>query len=445
MERGRFLRIAVGAALALLLLAWYFDDPLRTTPGFFIDESSIATNALLISRTGADEHGVRMPLYFAAFGEYKNPVYIYLLAAVFRVTGPGILIARTLSIVLGFAAAIVMALLFRRDLIAASFVFLAALMTPWLFETSRLVFEVAAFPLALALALLAARKGSIVPCALALALVTYTYTAGRLLGPLMAIGLLLLLPWRRVLAIWGAYAIALIPLLVFAIRHPGALTARLAEVGVTRNFMANYFASFSILWRGDPNARHHIPFGGEIFISLAILAVIGLIAGWRDRWGRYLLFLLLIAPLPGAITNEGPHALRLITMAVAIVILAGHGMQRVLQWRKPLAAVFFIALVAEGMIFRYEFEKLGPLRISEFDVTYPYVLDAALATRAPVGVEDSPYYIHAWWYSGARLPIYRRGTEPNGTVMVGTAHDCPTCRVLVNYRGFVAYVRDAPR
>src|SRR3954452_10702169 len=70
------------------------------SPGFYIDESSIAYNAHTIAETGEDEDGVHFPLYFRGFGEYKNPVYIYLLALLDRLFGPSILLARTLSVVL---------------------------------------------------------------------------------------------------------------------------------------------------------------------------------------------------------------------------------------------------------------------------------------------------------------------------------------------------------
>ncbi|HEY0372439.1 MAG TPA: hypothetical protein VGD79_10580, partial [Thermoanaerobaculia bacterium] len=146
------MKLAVAALVAALAFVWYFDSPLTTTPGFFIDESSIAYNAWSIAQSGRDEHGVRLPVFFGAFGEYKNPVYLYLLAAVFKATGPSILAARATSIVLGFLAALVLALLPRDDA-ARAFTFFAAIATPWLFETSRLVFEVAAFPLAIATAL----------------------------------------------------------------------------------------------------------------------------------------------------------------------------------------------------------------------------------------------------------------------------------------------------
>src|SRR5213593_3272786 len=63
-------------------------------PGFFIDESSITYNAYTISQSGTDEFGNRWPLFFRAFGDYKNPVYIYLMALVFKVVAPSILAAR---------------------------------------------------------------------------------------------------------------------------------------------------------------------------------------------------------------------------------------------------------------------------------------------------------------------------------------------------------------
>src|SRR5205085_7212900 len=71
-----------GAALLVLLLvavgvALYFEGLRHNPPGFHLDESSIAYNAHTVSQTGRDEHGEAWPLYFRAFGEFKNPVLIY--------------------------------------------------------------------------------------------------------------------------------------------------------------------------------------------------------------------------------------------------------------------------------------------------------------------------------------------------------------------------------
>src|SRR4051812_31269208 len=85
------------AGVFLLGAVLYAANLRSNPPGFYIDESSISYNAHTIAQTGRDEHGQTLPLFFRAFGEYKNPIYIYLLAGVFRITGPGILTARMLS------------------------------------------------------------------------------------------------------------------------------------------------------------------------------------------------------------------------------------------------------------------------------------------------------------------------------------------------------------
>ena len=223
----------------VLLIVWYLSNVTSNPPGYHIDESSISYNAHLIAQTGRDEYGEVWPLYFRAFDEYKNPTYIYLLAALFSLTGPSILVARTLSVVLGIGAALLLGVLGTRTTksrFAGLLVTLTALLTPWLFEMSRVVFEVAIYPLVLALYLIHLQhifrksKWSALDnfiSAFLLALITYSYSIGRLLGPLLAFGLVIFVSrtlWTGVLKTWIAYAIALIPLFVFWRRHAGALT-----------------------------------------------------------------------------------------------------------------------------------------------------------------------------------------------------------------------------
>ena len=49
-----------------------------------MDEASIGYNAWTIAHYGVDEHGIHFPLFFEAFGEYKNPVYVYSVALLAR-------------------------------------------------------------------------------------------------------------------------------------------------------------------------------------------------------------------------------------------------------------------------------------------------------------------------------------------------------------------------
>src|SRR3954464_2022425 len=102
---------AVLGALLLLAAAAYFIGVPAHPPGFSIDESSICYNAYTISQTGQDEYGQAWPLFFRAFGEYKSPTIIYVLAGLFRVTGPSITAARMLVASCGVLAATLLGLL----------------------------------------------------------------------------------------------------------------------------------------------------------------------------------------------------------------------------------------------------------------------------------------------------------------------------------------------
>src|SRR3954463_4397608 len=125
--------VLVAAALCFVRLE-------KNPPGFYIDESSIGYNAWTIASKGCDENGVAWPLYFEAFGDYKNPVYIYLLAGLFRLTGPGIFAARALSASAVVLAAVVigfLALRLSRSRVVALLITTTTLLTPWLFELGR--------------------------------------------------------------------------------------------------------------------------------------------------------------------------------------------------------------------------------------------------------------------------------------------------------------------
>src|SRR4029077_12074733 len=121
--------------------------------------------------------------------------------AVFRLTGPSILVARLLSATAGLLAAVLFGILafqLTRRRAVGLMVFLIAALTPWIFEVSRLVFEVALLPAILGLFLLllqqaAKRTKWSWPCitglGVLLGLMAYTYSVGRLLAVLFALGL----------------------------------------------------------------------------------------------------------------------------------------------------------------------------------------------------------------------------------------------------------------
>lgn len=473
-------------AISLLVVVSYSYDVPKNPAGFFVDEASIAYNAHTIALHGTDEDGNTFPLYFRAFGEYKSPVSIYILSAVFWLTGPSQLVARLLSAIAGLAAAVLFGMLAARLAGRRSvglIVFLAATLTPWLFEVSRLVFEVAFLPVILALFLLLLQRAAKRPqwswpiaagLGASLGLLAYTYSVGRLLAPLFALGLAFFFTrqrWRGVVLTWIIFGLTLLPLAVFTARHPGALSERFKFVtyvkpGDTRGqvalrFMQNYAENFSPrrwLLYGDPEPRHHLPGTGSLLIGVVALAALGLIVilarQRKDAWWRFILYGLLVSPIPASLTLDYFHTLRLIAIPCFLLILTvpaiefflEEGRQRNIR-RVALATLMTITLL-QGAAFQWRFHRALP-REDAFDSYYEELLSKALAQpERPIYIFDKTpaAYVYAYWYatvSGVSIDNFQRiprdGTPPPGSVVIGHELPCTDCDVIIGRGQFQVY------
>lgn len=505
----RHLCVLVLLAVLVAAAVLYFAHLPAHPPGFYIDESSISYNAYTISRTSRDEYGEKWPLFFRAFGEYKNPTFIYLLAAVFRVTGPSIAAARLLTATLGLLCGLLLGLLAWRitgRLIVAIVIAISILLTPWLYESSRLVFEVAIYPGLIALFLLALWQASeketwqttdILALASTLALLTYSYSIGRLLGPLLAVGLAFFITRRRrheVVKTWLAYGLMLIPLFIFYRRHPGALTGRfrlltyitpeatLAENA--REFVSHYFANVNP-WRwlitGETNVRDHVSGGGSLLAATVLLGIVGLVLVWRnhqrDAWWHFILYSLIVSVVPASLTrNEFPQ-LRLIAFPVFFLVLTVPAISWLLnsgkelrtlnapstegsysQWtrgtltvKRAILAAAVILIVIQGAHFQWVFHKMAPDLWYVFDARFSRkVLAVALATgNKQIYLVDEPGksgYIQAYWYGAlqgldpAQLVRVSIGTSPlPGAVVISTEEDCHNCRLIARSINYIVY------
>jgi hypothetical protein len=480
------------AAACALAFALYAADVPDNPPGFYMDESSIAYNAHKISQGGRDEYGEAWPLFFRAFGDYKNPTYVYLLAALFRLTGPSVLAARLLSAALGAAAALMLGLLaarMTRRTEACAVVACSALLTPWLYEGSRLAFEVSAYPLVAALFLLALWRASakerwglsdVLVLAAALALLTYTYSIGRLLGPLLAAGLAFFITRRnaaRVAQTWAAYALALAPLFVFDRSNPGALTGRFELLTYATSqstlaadaleFARHYLADINP-WRwlvnGESNIRDHLPGAGALLAATFLLAAFGLALARRDRgraaWWRFLLYGLAVSVVPAALTAGDFPQLRLIAFPVFLHVLTtpalawlldGEGARRFLKGRRAVLYALVALLLLQGAYFQWLFHRRAPERWYVFDARFPAgVLAPALAAnRSPVYLYDPPGrsgYIQALWHGtlegvdASRFVRLAPGdAPPPGALVISTEEDCANCRLLARHINYIVY------
>jgi 4-amino-4-deoxy-L-arabinose transferase-like glycosyltransferase len=489
--------ILSGVALILFGAVVQFAALRTNPPGFFLDESSIAYNAHAISQTGRDEHGEEWPLFFRAFGEFKNPVYIYLLAGVFRLTGPGILSARVLSATLGLLTVLLLGLLAIRitqSRGAALLFSLLVLLTPWTFELSRLVLEVAIYPFAVAVFLLAVWNAADKPrwsatqigtLAGTLALLTYSYSIGRLFAPLLALGLIVFVNRRRLLGViftWMAYVLTLVPLFIFQQRNPGALTGRFQYLSylkpestwmqIAREFIKHFFGNLNP-WRlfvtesSKTNELVHVPGPPAMLTITAVLAGLSLVLLYKQRqidaWWRFVLYGLLVSLVPASLTTDDFHLLRLAPLVVFLLVLTIPGLRWLTQpqarWRRAalIATVFLIC--AQGLFFqwRYHASVTSPRRLHTFDADYPAkILPSALnqAGSEPVYLADNPArpaYVQGFWYATLwHIPLTKfvslgfDQSAPEGAVVITTEERCPRCRVLAYSEPYTTYVAVGP-
>ena len=514
-KHSRLYRAFLWSAGIILLFAVYTFGISDNPPGFYVDESALCYNAYLLAKTGAGEFGPKWPLFFqiftGGFTQYSNPTQIYLLAAAFSVFGPDILVARLLASASVFGASLLAGLLGAKlsgqrkiGIIVAA----AALTVPWLFEVSRLALETFFYPMAIMLFLwalyLAHRKAewrwfNVLAIALSLTLVTYSYTIGRVLGPLLAIGLISFAVSRKrllaVLATWLVFIVTMIPLYVFNQNNPGLTTrfylltyfkpeSSYSEILV--KFIPRYFQDINpltMLLTGDSNQRHHIPDAyGSMFIGIFLIAAIGVIVvvltKYRDAWWRFVVYGLAASAVPGALTVDVFHTLRMIAFPVFVIVLMVPALEWLMSKREvvpieepepdgvteiftpprtpvmwPVKTIFVAILLAftfvEASFFHWKYYMEGPKRGYVFDSAYKTLYDAAVAQpQRPIYLVDGywgPMYIHSLWYATteerdtSEFVHQQNGLPPSGAIVISSDKDCTQCEIIKRNGIFLLY------
>ena len=390
MQLGPLVRRRLGVAAWVLLLAvvaWAHLWRLAEVPrGLYLDESSVGWNAALIVERGEDEHGVGWPIFFRAFGEYKNPLHVYLTALIFALGGVSVTALRATSALFfaGFLAALagLVRSLFPGSRPTVLWAVAAAGFLPWFFAISRLAFEVVSqlTVVAVALWLLRAtyreaggRPWLALAAGAALGLSTYAYSTSRLLAPLSIAAVVAVAPgrrwWRCHLALAAGFAVAVAPYAWFVSTHPGALTGRFRDLsyvdapGLTlwakaatfaREYLS-YLGPTFLLTGGDPNPRHATGLTGEAFVTVVALALVGLVtlarrgSFRRDPFWRLLLVLALAAPIPAALMTESRHSLRSLLLGLCLVLFSCAGLDRLARLADPADRRAALAAVAAAL------------------------------------------------------------------------------------------------
>ncbi len=506
-QRSRYFLIA--ALVLIPLYAVYVSGLATNPPAFYIDEASVSYNAYTIYQRGEGEFGHPMPLYFPVFPlgppfnylGYVEPTQIYALAALHFIFSPSVELSRGLSATAMFLAGILLGFLAWRisdNRLIGIIVGATALLTPWLFEIGRLAFGAALYPLMIVLLLSAIYRAyskerwSLLDCvliAISLALATYTYAIGRLLGPLLAFGLILFVTdlkrAKSVFITWVLYALTIVPILIFHLRNPNALTGRLnMTVGyitpqksyrqIFSEFVGHYYANidpYRLLLTGDGNARHHIPDAPAILAVTLVMALVGiliiLLKYRRFSWWWFQLYGLVVSIVPASLTRDDFHTLRLSAFPVFLLVMTIPTWMWLVgatggQWRKnaldssaivgkKLIRAFALSLLVsllliQAVFFQIRFAHAGPLRGGYFDYNFPPVFAAALEQpERPIYLADQFYY-HAVWQSIVQgvdpsnfVQLPPRSRPPANSIVLSGEEKCTDCIMMVKDIPFVLY------
>ncbi len=379
------------AAVSVLLLGLHLVALDSSPPGLYNDEASIGYNAWAVAHHGVDEHGVAFPLFFQAFGEYKNPVYIYALAPLTWVLPLTSYVVRLPAALFGLAtcaAAAMLAWQVTRSRLPTLLTLLTAGFTPWLVQESRLGFEVISMVALLMLGLWFLARALdrdstrwYVWAGVMLALSVFAYTTMRAFGLEMIVVLCVALLWRdahrglrwlwTLLPLFCAYLV----LLIDALRNPGTLTARYDVIGIgfdhpdlptlVWRFVTDYVTYWDfpfLVTHGDLNVRHNTQFGGELLVAslpaIALGAAVCVARFRRDAFCRVLVLGAVASPVPAALTAESvPHSLRAALMLPFLLGFSAYGWQKlggVLRTRRVVAGALAVAVCVEAGGYFYD-------------------------------------------------------------------------------------------
>lgn len=398
--------LAAIVAIAFFLRIYKVD---KIPPSLSWDEVSIGYNAYSILKTGRDEHGQFLPLAaFAAYGDYKPPLAIYLTVPAVAIFGLGDFAVRLPSIILGSLTVLVLFFLVRQLLPRvppiAWFATLALAVSPWHVNLSRAGFEanIALFFLVLGFCLvLAARRRPklLIFCWLPIVLAIYTFNSARYFAPFLSAGLLIYI-WKNVkenksqlLAGLVLATILMLPILPFLFSKEARLrfnevniftdasivTASNEKIdfdgntwwskifhnrriGYAKSYLIHFFDNLEpgfLFGRGDGNPKFSIRDVGQLYLIDLPFVILGIY--WiflkETSVGWLLVFWLVSAIIPAATARETPHALRIENGLPVFMIFTAAGLTNFYsQWitkNKGKILLGFTALLFLGNILFY--------------------------------------------------------------------------------------------
>lgn len=345
--------------------------------GFHTDEVHAAWNALSILKTGHDDKGNLLPLYYNTFGDYRPAGIFYTIIPSLIVFGRTEFAVRFPSALIG-ALTVIPIYLFTLELtknkkLGVFSSFLLAI-SPWHIDVSRATSEtiIAAFLTLYALYYFIKaikrkeiRKKNYVICLLLVFISYFFYHSTRVVTPVF-FAITTLYFWKQVDRKAVRDLMYLTTILVFSLTLVFAINpdarGRLTQVSIlgdidtqyeiahaadiinnkyvvyAKRFVNEYVKYFSpdfLIGYSARPYRYITPGIGILTFTDGVLLLIGIVQVARRKENALPLLLLLASPIPAALTTEdSPNLMRSLYMIIFIVIIGAYGLKHLLEIRK---------------------------------------------------------------------------------------------------------------
>lgn len=390
-------------------------------PALNWDEVAMGYTAHSLAETGADEWGVKAPLFFRSYGEWKSAVYIYLLVPFVKIFGLNAWGVRLPTSIAGVIS-VYLTYLIAKKLYSEKSALWAALfiaVSPWHMLLSRPAYE-AGVSLALMLGgiyylILASESKSlkyIIYSAVLFGLGPHTYNSSKIIVPFLILWLIYTL-WKQFskknLVIFFTILLIFAAPIIENIRS-GKAQHRYSQVGVTTDIVLTeeffgfrktfpfpedinklifnrytffaykltdnwltYFSPAFLITSGGGHTQHGIPYRGVLYITEFALGLYGLTLLKKSKHKlKYLpIIILVLGFIPPATTRETFHVLRSILAIPGWQILAGLGAAKLLTPKSNSTHKVIIFLSLEILIFMFSYFSWYP-KLSARDWQYGY-------------------------------------------------------------------------
>lgn len=367
-------------------------------PSLFSDEADAAYQAFTFNRCQTDYFGNKFPSQFHSFSDWRTPLFIYSIAASQKIFGTNDFSTRFPAAIYGLGSCLLLYLIIKKTTKQTSTAligFLIASLSPWLVHYSRTGFEVSGMLMCLLATIFFWPQKSILSL-IFLCASLYFYSTAKLFVFFIIILLPLLWPNHLKKLLSQTKIITIIILLVFCLpfilntfrgtagyrfsyisifsdptvpqsvdylRNQDIVQTHKDEIGVQTSifskffhnrletylntFLKNYILSFStefLFVHGDNNLRQGFGNYGYLFWIEIPLLIIGLITIKSNPLDLLFLALLILSPIPFALTRDSPfpHATRLIIMLPSLIFFTTRGFQLIAKYK--IISIIFISL-----------------------------------------------------------------------------------------------------